>query len=636
MMNKSASHQPMFQAHYLKKTGFLLKKLLPLRFGLMNVVATGTLIYFFIAFSLVNGIKPFDFSVWSAIAILFSIVTVNLLVQMINLITAWNRFVRLLLHEMLILVLWLLNAYHLNTHVPPDFEMIADNLGLILSKNSINIVRSSFHLRYIIMAIAIMVAVAWAELGFRRLSILKQENPLPIKMFLSLALYTGAVIGPLPSYDPITALIQDPCGRDFPVTFTKVPVSGYPYLKTTLEISGRFPSQKNRKPDIFLVMIESFNANSVELKTPDGREITPVFNKLLKQGIYYDRFYGNSIQTCKGQATTLLSILPSVRGKIFTSYPNLKFKALPSYMAAAGYDTLFIQAGEDLSFENTLDFMKRAGFAEVHSVHEFIGKEDRDEIRGYGSEDRLLYQAFFTYLDRRKAATGGKPVFAMLATVANHTPFDKIPDDRDILFPRPLTFEQRYANSIHLSDHQLRDLLDMAAQRRLLADTVIIITGDHSFPINEHGYSHNENGFYDESFRTPFLILWKDRLSPQRISRRACSQVDIAPTILDLANIRTGANSFLGRSLFLKNTTAEIVYLVQPYHGVYLQVIRYPYKYIFHKKTGAEYMFHLANDPSEKNNIVHQVPLKLLNDMRNDIKTIAFNQRIIETNSLYP
>jgi arylsulfatase A-like enzyme len=129
--------------------------------------------------------------------------------------------------------------------------------------------------------------------------------------------------------------------------------------------------------------------------------------------------------------------------------------------------------------------------------------------------------------------------------------------------------------------------------------------------------------------------LWNGHLSPQRISDQAFSQVDIAPTILDLADINAGKNSFIGQSLFLKKNAGEIVYLIQPYHGTYLQSIRYPYKYIYHRKSGAEYMFNLAVDPSEKNNIIHQVPAERLNMMRKDIETIFHNQRILDTNSLY-
>ncbi len=227
-------------------------------------------------------------------------------------------------------------------------------------------------------------------------------------------------------------------------------------------------------------------------------------------------------------------------------------------------------------------------------------------------------------------------MFALLATIANHMRFDHLPDNKKMLYPHPVSIEQNYANSIHLSDSQLNDLFRLIGSRHYLSNTIVIITGDHSFPMNEHGYTHSENGYFDESFRIPFLILWDGKLASRRVRDRAYSQVDLAPTILDLAGIHAGVNSFTGRSLFLKNQAEQPpVYLVQPYRGCYLQSIRYPYKFIYHKKSGTEYLFNLASDPKETTDILQQVPAELIARMRSDIDAIFFNQCILDANALY-
>lgn len=621
--------------NYLKAIGTPLKKGLPLRAGLMNMIVSATLIYFFIRLSVTGGILPFELS-WRCVwGILFSLITINLLVQIINLATERSRLARIVAHELLILILWLSYGYYVRTQVPPDFSMITDNIRYALSLNSFYIIWSSFRPVHLAAMLVIMAGVIFAEMKFHMISRIRQENPRGIKMVFSMILYAAAVMAPFPSCDQATALMQGAYQKAFPGTRQTWASTGHPYLRETVDISGRFSSQPEGRPDIILVMMESFNANFVEAKTPDGREITPVFNRLLKTGLYFDRFYGNSIQTCRGQAATLLSVWPSFRNKIFTSYPNLRFKALPSYLADAGYDTLFMQAEPQLTFDNTAEFMKRAGFADIRSAGEFISREDADKTWGRGPEDGLLYETFFEYLDRRREKTGGKPVFALLATIANHMRFDQLPESRKMLYPGSATIEQNYANSLHLSDRQLGDLMRLIGQRTHLANAIIIITSDHSYPINEHGISFNENGFYDESFRIPFLILWKGKIAPQRISDCAHSQVDIAPTILDLAAIHGGPNSFIGKSLFLKNGPYNPVYLIQPYNGTYLQSIRYPHKYIYSRKTGEEYVFNLILDPAEKNNLIRQIPADLLTRMRKDLETIYFNQHILDMNALY-
>ena len=171
---------------------------------------------------------------------------------------------------------------------------------------------------------------------------------------------------------------------------SNINITGYPYLRTF----NAKPGLRNgaSMPNIILVMVESYNANVVMKKTPQGKEITPVFNSLIPRGVYVERFYGNSVQTCKGQAAVFLSVIPSIRGKIFNSFPYLSFKALPKILREAGYETLFMQAARDLDFDSTMEFMKKAGFQHIHSAYEYLTDADAPLVWGWGPEDGLFYK----------------------------------------------------------------------------------------------------------------------------------------------------------------------------------------------------------------------------------------------------
>ncbi|MGL4369151.1 MAG: LTA synthase family protein, partial [Spirochaetota bacterium] len=502
--------------------------------------------------------------------------------------------------------------------------------------DSMDVILSSFQLNHLAAAAVIMACVYCAQRRRLLITGTKQNSPRWIKIISASALYLFVLFSPYATYDDLSALFREAASRFLPDFKTYNHIQGYPYLADSVDPSGVFPSAPREKmPNVIIVMIESYNANFFEAKTPDGREITPVLNALAKEGIYCDRFYANSIQTCKGQAAALLSVIPSIRGKIFTHYPALAFKALPSYFLDAGYDTVFMQASEDLRFDSTDSFMARAGFRDIRTAYEFIRPEDENRIWGWGPEDGLFYRRFFEHLDRRRNETGDKPVFAVLATVSNHMRFDHLPDDRKQLYKKPLSIEQNYANSLHLCDSQLKELTDQIGERPYLSDTIIIITGDHSYPMNEHGVAHNENGFYDESFRIPFLIVWKGKLPPSRIRDKAFSQIDIAPTLLDMTGMTKQRNSFAGKSIFLKDKAPRPVYLIQPYRGMYLQSIRYPYKYIING-SNEEYLFDLKKDPQERISFPEGVPAETLNALKGDIRTIHRNQRILDLNALWP
>lgn len=605
------------------------------RFGFMNLAVTATLIYFFIRFSLRYGIIPFTFSIGSAVEITLSLISINLLVYIFYMSAGRYRILISTLQILLLLILWLTNTYYLTTHVPPDFSLLADNAGLVFSMEAAIVIFSSFQLNHLIAAFIFAVSAVVLEKKYKYISKYPEFKNRRLKLPISIILYLLIVIIPVQSYDQITALAQSAYHRIFPDPRTRKTVTGFPYMKERVDISNTFSYTGKKKPDIYLIMIESFNANFVEAKTPDGKEITPVLNSLIRKGIYFDRFYGNSIQTCKGQAATLLSVTPSIKGKIFTDYLSLKFKALPSYLGESGYDTVFMQAWKDISFDNTGRFMKRAGFADIRTVYEFIEESDKSRIWGWGPEDDLFYEVFFKYLDRRRSENPERPVFAMLATISNHMRFNAMPENKKLLYPHPENITQNYSNSIHLTDSHIKDFIDHISSRKALSDSIIIITGDHSFPVNEHGFIHNEIGYYDESFRIPFLILFNGKLKPDRIADQAFSQIDIAPTILDLAGIQAGANSFKGSSVFLKSKSPRPIYLIQPYSGVYLQSLRYPYKYIYHQKSGDEFIYNLESDPSESVNILSTAPSGIYELLKSDVDEIYFNQRVLDLNLLF-
>src|SRR5882762_8807619 len=95
--------------------------------------------------------------------------------------------------------------------------------------------------------------------------------------------------------------------------------------------------------------------------------------------------------------------------------------------------------------------------------------------------------------------------------------------------------KQRYANSIRVTDEYLRTFFRELHRRDRLTNSIVFITGDHSFPVGEHGYYDNESGFYNEYFKTPLLIWGKG--IPAGISHELHSQLDIAPTVLELLGI---------------------------------------------------------------------------------------------------
>jgi uncharacterized sulfatase len=151
--------------------------------------------------------------------------------------------------------------------------------------------------------------------------------------------------------------------------------------------------------------------------------------------------------------------------------------------------------------------------------------------------------------------------------------------------------------------------------------------------MREHKIYNNEIGHYEESFRIPFLLIWDGVIKPERISSHPYSQMDIAPTVLELAGITRGEYPFQGISIFDRKSIHPI-YLVQPYNGRFLETVRYPYKYVRHESTGEDFFYNLETDPGE-NAALSSIPAEMHDLFEKDIQYMRRNQTLIEKDRVW-
>ena len=348
-------------------------------------------------------------------------------------------------------------------------------------------------------------------------------------------------------------------------------------------------------PDIILVCLESFNGLLVEDTIENGREITPFFNSLIPRGVYIEHFYGNSIQTARGFFGLMTGVYPGFGEKESTAFTDLSIRGLPAILGEYGYATFFIKAFHDITYDNTGKFMNEAGFAEVRAITADMLTEEEKAMRwGWGLQDDYFYRKCFSIVDdaygKNRLPHTRRPLFLTTFNVSHHMMFRDIPDDRKRLYPeaRQSDFRKNFRNSMFLADSCLRELFFQIDERDWIDDPIIIVVGDHGFPSGGHS-TKNEKGTWEENFRTPFLCIWKNHLRPQRLTQYACSQVDLMPTLFDLLQIAPAHHS-VGTSIFAPGPR-DMVLVSQPYDGVSLASIMYPFKMVY-KMSSATTVLH--------------------------------------------
>ncbi|KAJ8608881.1 hypothetical protein CTAYLR_005277 [Chrysophaeum taylorii] len=117
---------------------------------------------------------------------------------------------------------------------------------------------------------------------------------------------------------------------------------------------------------------------------------------------------------------------------------------------------------------------------------------------------------------------------------------------------------RRAAHAKLVSDYmKLLAALDDAVGRILDAipsdqvdDTIVLYTSDHGYFLGEHNY-YTKRLAYEESIRAPFILRYPRRVAPRAFAADAllAANVDVAPTLLDLAGCRPLKNAAHGRSI---------------------------------------------------------------------------------------
>ncbi|MFN3636801.1 MAG: sulfatase-like hydrolase/transferase, partial [Rhizobium rhizophilum] len=91
-----------------------------------------------------------------------------------------------------------------------------------------------------------------------------------------------------------------------------------------------------------------------------------------------------------------------------------------------------------------------------------------------------------------------------------------------------------YYGSVSYIDARFNDLMTALRESGFADDTITIVTGDHGDMLGERGLWFKMNWF-ENSARIPLIVHAPKRFKPRRVAA-AVSQVDIMPTLLDLAS----------------------------------------------------------------------------------------------------
>lgn len=319
----------------------------------------------------------------------------------------------------------------------------------------------------------------------------------------------------------------------------------YPFFREPL-IDKSTSDDATQRLNVVVVLLES--VRSFETGLDDyGPDVTPHLNQLAKQALSFQNAYAASTQTVRGEVAVLCSVVPYPSGSsIYGRFPNLSIPCLPDILSNHGYGTYWINM-YSADYAHKRRFLLQHGIQEIHDSKRLKDRVFNKPHVGWGPSDEDLFDYAIELFDRAK-----QPFFAEIMTLSNHHPFRHeygislpshwVPKQEDPLY-------QDYLWGVYYTDYALGTFFEMARTHAWFDNTIFVIVGDHGASVYPERVKKPETRVLrtEMYFRTPLLFF-----SPKHIkanpSHMVATQIDIAPTLLDMLNIQA-ANSFFGSNL---------------------------------------------------------------------------------------
>ncbi len=300
-----------------------------------------------------------------------------------------------------------------------------------------------------------------------------------------------------------------------------------PYFHNLYPPEEQVPSVfKNQKPNIILIILESFTSSLLDRKWNDA-EITPNLNQLKNQGIYFENFYASGDRTDEG-LVSILSGFPAQPISYIINYQN-KTAQLPSLiqdLKKENYHTAFYYGG-DINFANMKSFLLQIGTETIIDKSDFSSEKYNAK---WGVHDHFLFEEVLQEIKNSEP-----PFFKGILSLTSHPPFDT---------PYPVSIEgtddgSLFANSANYTDQVLGEFISQFKQSKKWDNSIVIIVADHGAP-----YLDN-NSFSDpKKYKVPMIWLGGALDSIPKVISKYASQTDIAQTLLSQLQIENTNYSY--------------------------------------------------------------------------------------------
>ena len=347
------------------------------------------------------------------------------------------------------------------------------------------------------------------------------------------------------------------------------------------------PRVADGSPNVLLIVLDTVRAENLSLYG-HKRITTPHLDRLATRGVVFDQARSPGVWTLPSHCSLFTGRWPHELSARAERPLDRTFPTLAEFMTSRGYmtagfvaNTLFcnhwygVARGfihyEDVA-EDLSAIMRSSGVG--RRLHKLIGNplQERPSAFFYRKDAATINGEFLSWMDRWGPSRTDRPFFVFLNYYDAHDPymppggfknrFGMKPPTTDELSllqrwheleSKPKTPEQNklatdaYDECIASLDEDLGRLFEELEKRRMLDNTMIIVTADHGEEFGEHGgYGHGN--LYPPVTRVPLIIVPPGGLSDPVRVHVPTSVRNVAVTVADVLK-RKAESPFPGLSL---------------------------------------------------------------------------------------
>ena len=253
------------------------------------------------------------------------------------------------------------------------------------------------------------------------------------------------------------------------------------------------------------------------------------------------------------------------------------------------------------SFPKTQPLFLQIGFPGPHPPYDPIPRY----AAPYLAKDLPLLEVTQHELDNQP------PPFKELRVHNNEIDHDSVVLDLDPTAHQRKLQRAYYLANVTMIDEKVGQIMTALEQNGYLENSVVIFTSDHGDCLTDHGHSQKWT-MYDLITRIPLIVWSPDRFQAKTVVEGLCQQMDLGPTILELAGIETPstfeAETLMPALLGADWSGRNYVFAEQAKDGIltgteFMTMVRNKaWKLVHFLDEPYGQLFDLMHDPDEVNN----------------------------------